>query len=327
MDTYPWQQTQWQALDRALGQQRLPHALLLCGPRGTGKADFARAFARYLLCERRTPEHQACGQCRGCLLFAAGTHPDYHRCEPEEEGKIIPVDAIREMSARLDMASQYTGGKVVLITPAEQMNVAAANSLLKTLEEPTPGTVLLLVTSQPDRLLPTVRSRCQKILFPTPPRRPALEWLRGRTAGREPAPELLLDLADGAPLAALELADTELLAQRAELVTILEQLGSKGASPVELAERGKDLDPGRVIYWLMGWTADMIRFKFSASPVRLEHPDLRETLQRHAARMELTALYRFSDLLQEALRLSRTQANERLLMEEIFCSWAELPRQ
>lgn len=327
MELFPWQQSQWQVLAQSVEQQRLPHALLLCGPPGVGKEKFARSFAHYLLCEQRTPDLQPCGRCRSCLLFAAGTHPDYTVCEPEEAGKVIQVDVIRQMSAKLGMASQYAGFKVVLVIPAEQMNVSAANGLLKTLEEPTERTVLLLVSSHPDRLLPTVRSRCQKIMFPVPERGLALAWLQDCAGGHEFPPELLLDLAAGAPLTALELAKTELLAQRAELVTMMEQLTKKDASPLEAAESLKGLDLQRMLYWLMGWTADMIRLKFPGSQVRLENPDLSRELERHAARADLPELFRFADMLQESHRLARTQVNDRMLMEEVFCSWADMHRR
>ena len=159
---FPWQQSAWDGLMRRLGEQRLPHALLLGGGAGLGKRRLAGDLATALLCQTATGPWP-CGQCVGCTLMSAGSHPDFHEIGVEEGSRVIKVDAVRELGRSMGLKSQYGGFRVAIIAPAERMNASAANSLLKTLEEPPAGTVLILVADQPSRLPATVRSRCQRL--------------------------------------------------------------------------------------------------------------------------------------------------------------------
>ena len=168
MSLAPWHSEAWTSLRARLSRGALPHALLLCGPEGLGKRAFAEAFVALALCEQRGDV--ACGRCRACQLLAAGSHPDRVRVglEERDDGKLrseIVVEQIRRLSERLAMTPQFGGLQLVLIDPAEAMNAAAANALLKTLEEPTRGTVIVLVSNAPGRLVATIRSRCQRIEF------------------------------------------------------------------------------------------------------------------------------------------------------------------
>ena len=149
----PWQHTRWQEMLARRANGRLPHALLLCGLRGVGKQHFAARFAQALLCEQPASDGQACQACRSCLLFRAGTHPDYWPVTPAEEGKSILIDQIRELNASLVFTSHAGGYKIAALWPADRMNSAAANALLKTLEEPSANTLLMLITSRPAFLL------------------------------------------------------------------------------------------------------------------------------------------------------------------------------
>ena len=147
---YPWQKNQWQRLLSQHRQERLPHALLLTGAAGLGKETFARQFAQFLLC--KAAGESVCGQCAGCSLILANNHPDLLMIAPEESGKNIKVDQIRDMSATLNQTAQRAGYQVAIISPAEALNRAAANALLKTLEEPSGRVLLLLVSHQPGAL-------------------------------------------------------------------------------------------------------------------------------------------------------------------------------
>ncbi|HEX5756525.1 MAG TPA: AAA family ATPase, partial [Arenimonas sp.] len=188
----PWQQA---VLDTALGalaERRLGHALLLVGPEHMGKAEFADALAQRLLCATPGDDGLACGRCRGCQLYAHGTHPDFRRETlqvNEKTGKQrseIVIDQVRGLGAWFALTPQLGGAQVALIDPADSMNTATSNALLKTLEEPAPNRFLLLVSSRPGRLPATIRSRCQRLLFRLPPRAEALAWLhsRGHEAAR-----------------------------------------------------------------------------------------------------------------------------------------------
>lgn len=178
----PWHREAWQRLGRRRERDAVPHALLLAGPAGLGKRDFAHRLERLLLCAEPV-DGEACGQCRACRLLEAGTHPDHVAIglEPARSGKLrkeIVVEQVRGLSARLAMASQFGGRQVATVDPADAMNPSAANALLKTLEEPTPASVILLVADAPWRLPATIRSRCQRIDFRLPSWDDALQWLQ-----------------------------------------------------------------------------------------------------------------------------------------------------
>jgi len=205
---------------------RLPHALLLHGAPGIGKLALAERFAQLLLCEKRQRVAQPCGGCDGCRWFLGANHPDIRYLEPEtlarsvaiaEEGaeektkdgkpsNQIRIEQTRALGDFVHLVSHRGGRRVAIIHPAEDMNSATANSLLKILEEPPPGAVFLLVSHRPARLLPTIRSRCVPVPVPLPEPRTAAAWLAAqgvRDAGR------WLAFAGGAPLRALEYATGE----------------------------------------------------------------------------------------------------------------------
>lgn len=152
---------QWHLLQNALMQNRLSHAYLLSGMEDIGKIDFAHAFAKQILCEKKN----TCGQCRACLLMKSETHPDFLIIQPEEKKHSIKIDQIRLLSEKLSRTSLMGGYQVVLISPADAMPVQAANALLKTLEEPTGKVVFLLIDHQQHYLPTTILSRCQRIYF------------------------------------------------------------------------------------------------------------------------------------------------------------------
>lgn len=172
----PWLRDAEAALGKMAMEDRVPPALLIRGVSGTGKTQLALDFAQRLLC--RSPlGAKACGSCASCHLFAAKTHPDFLHLAPEDPRKAIKVDSVRQMIQALALTPQYGGYRVVLIDQAEGLNANAANALLKTLEEPPLGTLLILVTDQPGRLPQTVRSRMRLLNVALPERRLSLAWL------------------------------------------------------------------------------------------------------------------------------------------------------
>src|SRR5205823_8856542 len=199
---------------------RWPHALLLTGREGIGKRTFALELARSLLCEDGAGDGFACGVCASCRYVQAGQHPDLRVVEPVEvdddnvatPSLWITIAHVRALIDWAQLTSHRHVAKVAVIVPAERMNVAAANALLKTLEEPPPGTYLILVAHQSGRLAATVRSRCQRLLAPMPDESMATEWLIGQGVGQ---PADVLAQARGAPLEALRLANTDYQSERA----------------------------------------------------------------------------------------------------------------
>jgi DNA polymerase-3 subunit delta' len=282
-------------------RERWPHAWLIEGPRGVGKRALALEFARALLCESPRPGHRPCGACPGCLWVAAGQHPDLRRVEPvdvDDEGNVTPaevirIDAIRRLSEWTQITSHRRGAKVAVIVPAERMNAAAANALLKTLEEPPPGTFLLLVAHQSGRLPATVASRCRRLAVARPPADVAARWLAGQGVTRA---DSLLAQAGGAPLLALSLADPALQAERGAWLAALAH--PETLSPVALAARldlaGRDERRDRLasaVDWLVAWTADLARVVAGGAPSR--HPEHGEALQALAGKVARISLFRY----------------------------------
>jgi DNA polymerase III subunit delta' len=242
MTLAPWLAPAWRRLAADIAAGRVHHALLFAGAAGYGKRALADAFAAAALCTERTADGSACGRCRNCLLFAAGSHPDLVRVsfEPREsDGKLrseIIVDQMRALGARLAMSSQFGGLQIAIVDPADAMNPNAANALLKTLEEPSTNTILMLVADDPSRLPATIRSRCRRVEIGIPSREEALAWLRAKGVSADVA-ATTLDASLGNPgLAATWIAEGA-LAVRAEIAADLAALSAARTQPSTVAER------------------------------------------------------------------------------------------
>lgn len=207
---YFWQQQQWQTLTELATKKRMPHALLLRGITGLGKYDFALNFAKFLLCESQSDSF-ACNHCKACNLFGKQCHPDFHSISPEEEGKTLKVDQVKNLVSTIVGTSQYNGYKVCLLYPAEAMNASAANALLKTLEEPVSDkTIFLLISNQYMQLPATIRSRCQQINFQPPNDKTVQSWLLDNDISFDKeALKTSLVLAQNAPLRVREILTSE----------------------------------------------------------------------------------------------------------------------
>lgn len=321
---HPWNNKQ--ALRLMAEWDRLPHALLLAGPAGLGKNAFAWHLTRRLLCTQPTPQDQPCDTCHSCRLFQVGTHPDVMQIAPEEQGKAILIDQIRALADFLQLKSHSAPSKVAVISPAEAMNLNAANALLKMLEEPPAGSYLILVGSKLQRLPATIRSRCTRLDFPRPERQMALSWLHAQGEALMEA-ELLLDLADGAPLRALELQRTDYLTQRRQLMHDIASLSGPQADPLACAARWKTLGAARSLAWLETWVADTIRQGMAPdTPSRL-NPDAKERLQAPQKQLDLMQLFDFLEKVAESRNLLGGPLDELLLLEDILIRWTRLRRR
>jgi DNA polymerase-3 subunit delta' len=318
---YPWQRSQWQRLQQAGAAGRIGHAWLLVGPPGLGKSAFATALAHSLLCERTGPGGEPCLRCRSCHLVAVGNHPDLERLVPAEPGKPIRVDAVRDYCQRSSLTPQIGAGRVAILEPADAMNAAAANSLLKTLEEPSPATILLLVTAAPHRLPATIRSRCQRLDFPLPDEAAATAWLRERAVGVDAA--LALRLGGGAPLAALQCATDAVLDERAGRLRDFVAVAEGRDDPVRVAEAWLGSERERLLDWLLGWLLDLVRLRAGGrADVRLANPDQSTVFRGLAERVDSKVLFALVDQVLQAQRAAVSNLNHQLVLEGLLIRWA-----
>lgn len=320
---YEWLQPAWQALVQSRQRQRLAHALLLSGPAGIGKSVFATGLAAALLCQQPRESGLACGECPACRLFSAGTHPDFFPLGPEETGKPIRVDPVRALCQELAMTSHRAGYKVALINPADALNVNAANSLLKTLEEPTDNTLIILVTDRPGRLPATIRSRCQQQRLPLPSSALAERWLTERV-GEGADPHALLALAGGAPLLALQMHESGALEKTQHWVQQLEGIALQTQDPLSVAGEWSRLPEADHLRWFQRWLQGLLRWRQAGVAQRLCAPS--DGLQVLLDKVDCGAMHEQLDRLADALNQWSGGLNRQLLVEAVLIGWSDLCR-
>lgn len=320
---YPWQQGLWQQLSQ---RAQHAHAYLLYGQGGTGKRAFAETFVALLLCQR--PEGgQACETCKACLLRQAGTHPDLQRVLPEEADKPIKIDQVRALVDFVAQTAQLGGRKVVLLAPAEAMNLNAANALLKSLEEPSGNTVLVLLSDAPSRLLPTIRSRCLQQACPHPSSAQSLQWLSEQMPDQEPSLcAQALHWAGGSPLLAQALLQADGLAQRSAVVEGVKALLKNQQTASQLAESWNKLDLARVFDWFFAWSQAIVRQQLAGVSDEALEPEMHKVLGYLAQRSSQQDVLTLQQWLLEQRQkvLGKANLNRVLLLEALLLRWASL---
>lgn len=323
-DLLPWQAHLWAQFSE---RRQHAHAYLLHGPAGIGKRQLAELLRARLLCQ--SPQAGfACGQCKGCLLLAAGTHPDTFTLEPEEADKAIKVDQVRELVDFVVQTAQLGGRKVILLEPAEAMNINAANALLKSLEEPSGDTVLLLISHQPSRLLPTIKSRCVQQTCPFPSEAQSLAWLAQSLpalSGEEHRE--LLALAAGSPLAAQRLQEQGVREARALVVDGVKKLLKQQASASQLAEGWNAISLILLFDWFSQWAHLLLRYQLSGDEQALGLPDMQKVLQYLGDKSSQAKVLDLQQWLLEQRQkvLNKANLNRVLLLEALLVRWASLP--
>lgn len=320
-EVLPWHSALWSAFTQ---QSKRAHAYLFYGEAGIGKRQFAEALRAWLLCQ--APTDKACGQCASCQLLAAGTHPDSFVLEPEEADKAIKIDQVRDLVDFVAQTPHLAGRKLVLIEPVEAMNVNAANALLKSLEEPSASTVLLLVSHQPSRLLPTIKSRCVQQACPKPSTAQSLDWLATQLP-QEPIDELLV-LAAGAPLRAVKLHEQGAVAARAQLVEGVKALLKQQNAPSQLAERLNELNLTLLFDWFSTWAHQILCYQLSLDEAQLGLADMRKVLKYLAEKSSPAQVLAVQQWILEQRQkvLGRANLNRQLLLEALLSRWASLVR-
>lgn len=320
----PWLAQPYDHLVRQWRDERLGHAWLISGLEGSGKLHLARHFAQRLFC-RQPQDDEPCGQCKDCGYFTAGSHPDWRLLQPEK--KLITIDQIRESMDFAFTRSQREGYKVMVLRPAEAMNVNAANALLKLLEEPPPMTLLLLLSHQAGQLLPTLRSRCQKLVVPLPEKAQAVAWLQAR--GCSDAEEVLLR-ASGAPLQALALAEAGRLAEHATVQSAVADVLRGRSSAFAAAARCSKLPVPGILEYQMQDVALLIRASQAAQALPASGvQDLLPLLpDAGGSRRSQRALHVLHARLQEchSTALASNNANAQLILEQVFREWSKLAK-
>lgn len=326
MTPYPWHSDAWRKICGDSVAGRMPHALLLGGRAGTGKRRFAESLSGYLLCTDRLAD-TACGNCRSCRLFQAGSHPDLIIISPNPDATVISVDEIRDSLELIGLTRQYGNYKIIIIQPAEAMNRNASNALLKTLEEPTAGTIFILVSDQPASLLPTIRSRCQHIALDPVNREQAIFWLQRQKPEHQQL-ELALALARQAPLVAAEL-DVDNM--RDQISTVIEQftrlLGNGrnvfATSDHLLMQYGLT----RLLDALVHLTEMMVYKKTDCvGDLLIDQFSDEKTIETLLGEVEVRALFEFYDRLLRVQRIftGRISLRERDLADEILFEWTSM---
>jgi len=302
MNNFFWQENNWNTVLGAHEQDRLPHALLLEGPAGLGKTLFAERLAALLL------------DLDPATIGSGLSHPDLSRVGVPEGKKQITVGQIRDLCTGLSMTSHGSGYKVAIIDPADKMNTSAANSLLKTLEEPTPDTMLILVRARLDTLPATIASRCQRLRFAVPSTESALEWLSGHDGTRDWRP--LLEMAAGAPLAAMEAAKQGLDALDERFLGDITGIATGRLDPIAVAAEWSKLDPAVSIAWLNSQVTALIRSRSRNVAAA------GEGLQILAKDLPLERIFLYLDSVQDALRRTDGALNLQMLLESLLIPWA-----
>jgi DNA polymerase-3 subunit delta' len=324
-DSLPWLDGAQQRLRASIAAKRLPHSLLLLSTPGLGAEQLANWIAALALCE--SLGSRPCGVCPSCLLLRSDSHPDAYHVRLEEDAQQIKVDQVRGLIESLSLKSYRGGYKVGVIEGAEALNANGANAFLKTLEEPTANTVLIMIARPSHRLPATIASRCLRLTLAPPPAEVAIAWLEAHAradlkAGTESAAaaaqawEAALGLAGGAPLLALELNSSEIAALDEDMRESLGQLGAGSVDVTLLAERWMKSNPGLRVTWLENWITRRVHASLvgaashqSAEPVRLPAALLKPKIR---------ALFELLDAARELRRLASTGMNQQLALEALL---------
>ncbi len=313
VDSLPWLAEAQKKMLAARAADRLPQSLLILSQPGLGAEALAAWICALALCESTAAA--PCGVCGSCVLLRADNHPDFHRVHPLDDAQQIKVDQIRELIETLSLSSYRGGRKTAVVESAECLNANGANAFLKTLEEPSGDTLLILVAKPGHRLPATIASRCVRLQLRPPARETALGWL----AARDPAGgrwDAALNLAAGAPLMALELPAADIERLEKDMIEGLKRLEAGSVDVTVLADAWVRSDMSLRLMWLENWVTQRVQADLggaisvqSAEPVRLPAALLKPKIR---------ALFELLDAARELRRLASTGLNQQLALEALL---------
>lgn len=333
-----WHIPAWNQLYQYAQNNKLPHALLLTGPNGTGKSQFSHTLAQLLLCKapqwtNEAKRYTACNQCQSCHWWQAQTHPNYYRIKPEGESKTpkIVIEQIRDLIESLQKTAKknaYNAAHhypcIVVIQSAEYLNTAAGNALLKTLEEPLPGILFILTADQPQNLLITIQSRCQRVMLPIPSFQTSINWLKYQLHNEQPSInpqqlETVLKLANDLPLKALELIQQpETVECYAQLFNSLLQLQRDTVNPIQIAKEWSTHSIELVFNYLYQSFYTLIQLKLDIVNIMQASVPISEEERILVDKIHLTTLFHWIDVLQKTKEeMKRYSLNTVLVLENL----------
>jgi len=319
----PWLQPAWRQLQESRRKGQLAHAILLRGRAGFGKSQLVSALVASLLCDNPATPGEACGTCRGCALLAAGSHPDLLRLVPAEPGKSILIDQVRELGGYFALRPHYGTTKIAVLEPADALNRAAANALLKILEEPPAGALIVLTAARAERLPATVRSRCQQHVIDRGSVHNILTWLDqqgGHPAGNAEA----LARAGGSPLRALEFVDPTLASAIDRLPDALAGVAAGTLHPLSAAAQCSKMPVLLLIDQILRLCHELFLLKnWLPLPLAEAGRTVSADLQRMANELDSR---RIAEFVQRALdvkqlKLSSASARDLDLAESVWFDW------
>jgi DNA polymerase-3 subunit delta' len=312
-DSLPWLKAAQQRMRAAQSAGRLPHSLLLLSVPGLGAEQLANWIAALALCESSGP--RPCNACPSCRLLHSDSHPDVHSVRLEDDAQQIKVDQVRELIESLALKSYRGGYKVGIIEGAEALNVNGANAFLKTLEEPSADTVLILIARPNHRLPATIASRCLRLNLRPPPAAAAVDWLRANSPAEHPW-EPALALAGGAPLLALQLDADGLAALDADMRQSIAELAEGSVDITLLADRWVRSNPGVRITWLENWITQRVHASLGSATSRQSAEPVR--LPAALLKPKIRALFELLDAARDLRRLAATGMNQQLAIEALL---------
>ncbi len=317
----PWQKNQWQTLVQAKAQNNLPHALLLQGVNGLGKKLFAHAFIQYLLCEQGGK--QTCGSCRSCRLLQAGHHPNVMMITTPPTQR-IQIDEIRSITDFLQRSAYLSGYRIVLIHPAQNMNLASSNALLKTLEEPGVKVLLILIADEVSHLPLTILSRCIRINFSSPELTQATSWLAERVPYTRKDIEIALKQTAGAPFSAAQWLQGVLPELRQQFLRHILSLDNHTEKVV--IEKCLTIPLEQLLNLWQHVILDLLTIMQVKPASAIINSDFNSELVLFCQKYSLTALWQFNDLLNAAIAeiKSGIPVNIRLVLEKCFIEWRKV---
>jgi DNA polymerase-3 subunit delta' len=298
-------------INAAIGAQRLAHGILIHEDPGAGGLELARWIAQRVNCTSEAAR-APCGECQGCRWITADQHPDVSRLSPQEDSEYIKVEAVRDLMTDLALTSHGRGYKVAILAPAHALYPNAAHALLKTLEEPSARTLLLLVTSQPSRLLATLRSRCSKLRLRGPTRPQAVSFL---TAARGAGPwDEALAATGAGPFDLLDADATALAELRADTLRTLHEIGTGNIQPPAVADRWARGELATRLACVESWVTDRI----------VESTSIRDATHLSASGLapNICRLFELSDAIRDMRRLALTPINKTMAVEALLWRWA-----